>query len=119
MKTQAQQIASILTATRNPRSAWDKGVLSYALELLDAHDEYELQIVTKEGLLNGAADWYAYSYGGSADIYDQDIAERLCTPSELTKARGGDLLPNSSETWLDVQARALGQACLLIMSVAK
>ena len=116
MKTQAQQIAFILNATRNPRSAWDKGVLAYALELLDA---YEPQTVTKEGLLNGATDWSAYSYGGGSSIYDADIAEQLCTPSELKKKRGGELLPNAAETWLDVQARALGQACRMIMRVAK
>lgn len=116
MTTQAQQIASILTATSNPRSAWDKGVLSYALELLE---DYEPQTVTKEGLLNGAADWSAYSYGGCSSIYDADIAEQLCTPSELKKKRGGELLPNARETWLDVQARALGQACRMIMRVAK
>ena len=116
MKTHAQQIASILTATRAPRSAWDKGVLSYALELLEF---YEPETVTEEGLLNGAAHWNAYSYGGSAAIYDEDIAERLCTPSELKKKQGGELQPNARETWLDVQARALVQAARLILRVAK
>ena len=30
-------------------------------------------------------------------IYDSDIAERLCTPSELKRKRGDELPPNSRE----------------------
>lgn len=114
--THAQRTAKRIKITRNPRSAWDKGVMSYALEMLESYEPSE---VTKEGLLNGARDWDAYSYGGSADIYDADIAERLCTPSELKKTRHGELKPNSSEDWLQCQARALGHASHLIMGAAK
>ena len=70
-------------------------------------------------LLNGAENWRAYSYGGCALIYDADIAERLCAPSEYAKKRQGERAPNSRETWLDVQARALGQAATLITTVSK
>ena len=105
--------------SRNDRSAWNKGVTVYALEMLDdlADDSRETtgedlstwsSIQAK--LLNGADDWSAYSWGGSALIYDGDIAERLCCPSELEKTRGGERRPNSREEWLDVQARALYQA---------
>ena len=114
--THAQRIAKHINTTRNPRSAWDKGVMSYALEMLESYEPSE---VTKEGLLNGARDWDAYSYGGCADIYDADIAERLCTPSELKRTRNGELNPNTSEDWLQCQARALGQASRLIMGAAK
>ena len=100
----------------NPRSAWDKGVLSYALELLES---YEPTVVTQEGLLNGASNWSAYSYGGCFNIYDEDIAKSLCTPSELKAKKGGELQPNQRETWLDVQARALGQASHLILRASK
>lgn len=62
-------------------------------------------------MLNGAQDWGQYSWGGSALIYDGDIAEHLCCPSELKKNRHGERRPNSREEWLDVQARALYQAC--------
>lgn len=100
------------------RSAWEMGVREYALELIDNLEEYckyegrqpadgaEL----RTWLLNGAADWKQYSWGGSALIYDSDIAERLCTPSELKRTRNGERRPNASEDWLDVQARALFQA---------
>ena len=64
----------------------------------------------RAALLNGAADWSQYSWGGCSLIYDGDIAERLCCPSELKKTRNGERRPNSREEWLDVQARALFQA---------
>lgn len=50
------------------------------------------------------------AWGGSALVYDGDIAAALCTPSELKRTRNGDRRPNSREEWLDVQARALRQA---------
>lgn len=101
------------------RSAWDRGVKVYALELLEELDtrcSYEGRCPadtkeTREWMLNGARDWSEYSHGGSSLIYDGDIAERLCCPSELRKTRNGERRPNSREEWLDVQARALFQAC--------
>lgn len=103
------------------RSAWDKGVTKYALELVNQLGEQvnggyfeELDLTeskkVRAALLNGAADWSQYSWGGSSLIYDGDIAERLCCPSELKKTRNGERRPNSREEWLDTQARALFQA---------
>lgn len=66
-------------------------------------------------LLNGADSWGQYSWGGCWLIYDSDIAERYCTASELKKTKGGKLRPNKNESWIEVQARALGQAASLIM----
>lgn len=107
--------------TRKDRSAWDKGVTAYALELveqlaesadggyLDAADLTAPRMLRK-ALLNGADDWSAYSWGGCSLIYNSDIAERLCCPSELKRTRNGERRPNSREEWLDTQARALHQA---------
>ncbi len=103
------------------RSAWDKGVTQYALELVEQLSEQinggyfeELDLTeskkVRAALLNGAVDWSQYSWGGSALIYNGDIAERLCNPSELKKTRNGERRPNSREEWLDTQARALFQA---------
>ena len=103
------------------RSAWDKGVTKYALELVEQLSEQinggyfeELDLTeskkVRAALLNGAADWSQYSWGGCSLIYDSDIAERLCNPSELKKTRNGERRPNSREEWLDTQARALFQA---------
>ena len=103
------------------RSAWNKGVNEYALELVEQFgeqirdgyfDELDLSDPKKvqDALLNGAENWSQYSWGGCSLIYDGDIAERLCCPSELKKTRNGERRPNSREEWLDVQARALYQA---------
>ena len=104
---------------RKDRSAWSRGVNAYALELLEELREradYEGRDPKpgkecREWMLNGAHNWSQYSWGGSALIYNGDIAERLCTPSELKKTRNGERRPNSREEWLDTQARALYQAC--------
>ena len=102
------------------RSAWEKGVKDYAvmiLEYLDVEDITRDDISNKM-LLNGAENWMQYSYGGCALIYDGDIAKSLCTPSELRKVTRKDGTvrqnANSRENWLDVQARALFQANILI-----
>lgn len=100
------------------KSAWAKGVDLYAEELREFLAENNLP-ATKENLLNGASDWREYSCGGCALIYDNDIAERLCTPSELERKKGGELQPNSRETWLDYQARALSQAARIVLRGAK
>lgn len=107
--------AADIIEARKDRSAWDRGVNDYALELLDNLAELTPEdlgsfATVRRALLNGASDWQQYSYGGSSLIYDCDIAERLCTPSELKRCKGGDRNPNSRETWLDVQARALRRA---------
>ena len=95
-------------------SKWTTGVNKYAKELLQDLKDQGLEI-TKENLLNGAKDWKEYSYGGGAYIFDYDIAERLATPSEIksrTRKDGSfNSMANANETWLDVQARALYQAC--------
>ena len=115
-----RRAAKIIKA-RKDRSAWSKGVTVYALELveqlaeaaeggyIDAEDLTAPRMLRK-ALLNGADDWSAYSWGGCSLIYNSDIAERLCCPSELKRTRNGERRPNSREAWLDTQARALSQA---------
>jgi hypothetical protein len=118
MKT-INEIITAIEAT-NPRSAWNKGVKAYALEMLDTiptNVEYTAQSL-KTDLLNGAANWDQYSWGGCSLIYDGDIAERLCTPSELKKTRNGERRPNAREAWLDTQTRAIRQAWWLILDTA-
>lgn len=118
-----KSINEIKTAleTRSNRSAWARGVNEYALEIVEElaeqidggyinQDTIDNRAALLGACLNGAKDWRQYSWGGCSLIYDGDIAERLCTPSELKKTRNGERRPNSSEEWLDVQARALNQA---------
>ena len=102
------------------RSAWLRGVRVYACELLEEYEEEEITQnfrLLEQDLLNGAENWKAYSWGGCSLIYDQDIAFRLCTPSELKKTRNGQRKPNKAEEWLDTQARALYQAVRMIWRV--
>lgn len=111
---------------RKDRSAWSKGVTIYALELLEEYQEraaYEGREAAdraefKAWLLKGADSWKSYSYGGSSLIYNGDIAERLCCPSEYKRTREGERRPNSREEWLDVQARALYQAACRLSRIA-
>lgn len=119
--------AKLVIHGRHVRSSWNKGVMQYALELLPAiqskANEFERKprscSEVRRWALNGAAGWWAYSEGGCSLIRDSDIAERLCTPSELKRKRGGELAPNSRESWLDVQGRALHQACNLISGICR
>ena len=101
----------------NPRSAWNRGVMRYALELVNSINVGEE--VTEKRLLNGAKDWKEYSEGGCAFIYDELICRRLCTPSEIKKTHNGKRRPNKQENWIDVQARALFQAARLILKIKR
>lgn len=120
MKTVNEIISIIESAT--PRSAWDRGVKAYALEILaDLPDNVNYGTIEslRADMLNGADSWKMYSWGGCSLVYNEDIAKRLCTPSELKKTRNGERRPNANEEWLDCQARALWQAAYRIEWIAK
>lgn len=124
MKSYSDILAAL--EARKDRSAWDKGVTAYAVGLLDNYQdraEYEGQEAAsckelEEWLLNGASTWGEYSWGGSALIYNGDVAKRLCNPSELKRTHNGERRPNSREEWLDTQARALAQAAKRLIDAA-
>jgi hypothetical protein len=102
-------------------SAWARGVKLYALDLIDSvpyNVEYGSVESLKADMLNGARDWKQYSWGGCSLIYDEDIAKRLCNPTELKRTKNGQKDPNPRERWLDTQARALYQAARLILDIA-
>ena len=119
--TKRELIAAIKTSKAH--SAWAKGVKWYALHLVEESYRQDTDIgkVNLSIYLNGAETWKEYSYeaNGCALVYDSDIAERLCTHSELKKTDFGHKQPNGSVTWLDVQARALYQAHRLIAELIK
>ena len=121
-----EAIKTAIEATKT-RGAWAAGVKTYALEIIETMQERaeydgepETMEAVKDYMLNGAKDhqkpndifraWSVASWGGCYLIYDEDIARRLCSPSELKKTDGGNKRPNAREEWLDVQARALYQA---------
>ena len=114
MKPESETILAAMPT----RSAWQRGVKAYAADLLDALDENNLP-ATRENMLNGARTWREWAWGGCGLVYHADIAERLCSPSELKRKQGGDLPPNGREEWPDVEARAVGQAAGFILRAVR
>lgn len=120
--------------TRDQKSAWSRGVTLYALDILNEiiEDSGSRYFPVKDGkvdnthcytatLIGKHYDfWHMYSWGGGSLVYNYDIAERLCTPSEFRKAEKNDFFrANKREEWLDVQARALYQASNMIVEAIK
>lgn len=110
---------------KKTRTKWLGAVKQDALSLLDwlftecEQKEFESTKDLEAALLDGAKDWKHYSFGccAVADCDNARIAAYYSTPSELKRVRykeGGVKDPSPYETWLDVQARALFQAWLLI-----
>lgn len=123
-----ERIAAKVEQTKT-RSAWSKGVKQYAEELCEELaeavrggwvDETDIsnRRLLEKAMLNGAGSWSQYSEGGCALCYDGQIAKRLCAPWELRKTDNGRKDPNPSESWIDVQSRALFQAAQLVINAA-
>lgn len=117
---------AIYNKSQNARSAWDRGVAKYALDIISDLKERGITEVSPESplflkqCLNGAQDWRQYSNGGCSLICDFEIVERLCTESEKRRFNAGRLeRPNALEaTWIETQARALNQAFRLLKETA-
>ena len=130
MKATAKNIQTVVNEVNNAntRSAWNKGVKAYALDLLERFDDwrafneangYDVPELDEKTALNGAHDWSAWAYGGCGLVYNAYIAERLCTPSELRKLDGGARVPAGAATWLDIEARAARQAWRMIAEAVR
>lgn len=117
------EIRSIIMQEK-PRSAWARGVNNIAAnivsEILQENDGNDAPH------FNRVEDFAHYLYnvslreavdGGCFLIYDCDIAENFCTPSELKRVKNGERNPNSRETWLDVMYRGAYQAIRHIISL--
>ena len=109
-----------------PRSAWTRGVNNIAMDIVseilenaDGNDAPHFNRVE-----DFARHFYNVSLreavdGGCFLVYDYDIAENFCTPSELKRVKNGERNPNSRETWLDVMYRGAYQAIRHIISLQK
>lgn len=124
MKTTTTAILDELNA-RKCRGARDNAVNAYAVELVESLDDWDKQpenvAELREMLLNGVSDWSAYSWGGSSLVYYWDIAERLCSPSELRRLTRKNGTLNTSPRGVDLleyQARALRQAANRVECIA-
>lgn len=104
-----------------PRSKWENGVKDCVFDFIDDlnEDKEYFQGKSKNDLktflLNGADNWKQYAYGGCGLIYDNDIAQRFCTPSELKRTKNGYFNPNGRENWLDLYSRGLYQAFNMLL----
>ena len=126
-----REIVCAIGAQRNKaRSAWKRGVIKYAFEMLESlemcidsgavtKNDLKNENIVETALLNGASDWYQYSASGCALVYDSDIAYRLCTPTEFTRSDCGRRAPNKYQTWLNVQAGACYEASRIIIEAAR
>ncbi|MCQ2063413.1 MAG: hypothetical protein MJY99_08785 [Fibrobacter sp.] len=126
---------------KKARSKWVKGVKEYALEMLERtiiDTEKEADRLNAGELLNHVGgdrfkigcfwspDVWALckecSWDGKFHIYDDEIAEKLISKSEIARKTNKDGTlknPNSREQWLDTQARAIYTALHLIEHFAK
>ena len=95
-------------------SDWKSGVCQHAHELFDKLLEHRevndsniyIGRITEIELLDGAKNWYSYSFEGKALKSSNDIRERL-SPTTSTKA-------HDNEFWFSVQAEALRRAAQVV-----
>ena len=121
MKTANNILAAVATRIDNEvnaRSAWNKAVKADALDLIAnvlegfSPEDYETVEQLRACMLNGANDWSAFSWGGCALVYNEDIRAHYLTLSEQRKYKGDTIC---GQHLLDIQARALYQAAALVL----
>lgn len=91
---------------RHDRSAWNKAVTLYALDLLEdvqshANERKRLPVDGAElelWALNGADNWHHYSTGACSLVWSGDIAARVCTPSMYKRKHEGASEPGNGQT---------------------
>lgn len=104
------------------KSHWERAVRDYALEMISQCDKKDItsyKQIPNHCDAKNMTDYAlakALSEGGCFEIYEADIAKRLCTPSQLKKVvhKDGTVRDLPCETWIDVQTRAIYQAILLL-----
>lgn len=105
----------VLNSRAYNHSAWNRGVNEYVNMIMfelseNGKNSFENIHSLRAAMLNGSKDWKRYSYGGMALVYNGDIAETLCTKSELKRYENGQKEPGKNRLWIDVQTDALKQA---------
>lgn len=123
MKATAKNIQAVSNEVMNnkTRSAWNKGVKAYALDILANFEEWRkwneengesVPELDERTALNGADNWRHWAEGASGLAESYAILCRLCPPSEVKKGvRGID--------WLDIEARAARQAWQMIAKAVR
>lgn len=107
--------------TKGTTGLTDKGVdvmRAYCEDFLDFLEECDdVDDVTMTLLLNGADDWYQYSWGGCSLVYTYDLAERLLTADEFEQWKNDEFLQEKQDGtyFLNLQAGVLQYASSLII----
>ena len=103
-------------------SAWNKGLKQYMHDFIDYDDILFDKIIKsksfydfKQILLNGANNWKHHSWSGCSLCYNYDILKRLF-PANIIKRYQNCSMVNGMEL-LDIQARALRQACKKLYNI--
>lgn len=136
------------TRQNKSRSAWDKGVYSYAVEMVENIQNDSIMSQEQDAEKHDVSDFVNHvdgrgismsdfwtmdarikvhrlcdssSWGGNFDIYDGSIVERLCTPSEIRRYNSGRMQngPTSRERWMDTQTRAINSAIFRIHGIIR
>lgn len=104
------------------KNAQERGICHYASDLLEEQadrtctDHYPVE----KDLLNGAANWYSYTWGGCGLTNDEDICRMFFSPSQQKVKKYGNLPPHKGGNWLDFEAqmamKAKGNALFYLYS---
>jgi hypothetical protein len=89
------------------KTAKRRGIYHYASDLLEAQAERTCSDhnPVEKDLLNGAANWYAYTWGGCGLTNDEDICRLFFSPSQQKAKKYGALPPHRGGNWLDFEAQ--------------
>ena len=100
------------------KNAQERGIYHYASDLLEEQadrtctDHYPVE----KDLLNGAANWYSYTWGGCGLTNDEDICRMFFSPSMQKAKKYGNLPPHRGGNWLDFEAQMAMKAKGLALS---
>ena len=117
-------VAEAEKMSKSERTYWSRGVASlirdYGEDVLGEHDGEIISVRDFYKLWNCGNDSLRDAvYGGCFDIWNYDIAKRLCTPSGLKKSNEGMRNPNKREEWIDVELIAVQQAMYKSFAIMK
>ena len=104
------------------RSQWQKGIEFYAHFLAEKfNDNYLPENIEVEDifkiLLNSAENWHQFAWGGCGQVYNEDIANTLLTPSQRKRITRADTF--NGYHLLDLEADALKYASARIYKWAR
>lgn len=118
-RKEIEKVLNTLYRRRMPK--YKRAILDYCYLLLsDFEDEEEFdKDYLEKKLLMGAENWHKYSYAGFAYSYNSQIAETICTPSELKRYDYGKKCPKKFSDWCAAQEYYLTLAYVTILKIVK